>query len=43
MVWIDDQSSCHIPSNQAIIQNRAQNLFSGMKAKKGEAVKYAEF
>jgi hypothetical protein len=43
MVSIDDQSTCHIPSNQAIIQNKAENLFSDMKAKKGEAVKDAEF
>jgi hypothetical protein len=28
--------------NQAIIQNKAQNIFNGMKAKKGEAAKDVE-
>jgi hypothetical protein len=43
MVWIDDQTSCHAPLNQPIIQNKAQNIVSDMKAKKGEVAKNAEF
>jgi hypothetical protein len=43
MVWIDDQTSRHVPLNQSIIQNKAQSLFNDMKAKKGEAAKDAEF
>jgi hypothetical protein len=33
MVWTDDQTSCHVLLNQAIVQNKAQNLFGDMKAK----------
>jgi hypothetical protein len=43
MVWLDDQTSHHVLLNQAIIQNKAKNLINYMKAKKGEAVKDAEF
>jgi hypothetical protein len=43
LVWIDDQTSCHVTLNQPIIQDKAQNIVSDMKAKKGEAVKDAEF
>jgi hypothetical protein len=43
MVWLDNQMSHHVLLNQAIIQNKVQNLINDMKAKKGEAVKDAEF
>jgi hypothetical protein len=43
MVWIYDQTSCHVPGNQAIIQNKTQNLFNDMKDKKDDAVEDAEF
>jgi hypothetical protein len=43
MVWTDDQTICHVPLNRAIIQNKAQNLFIDMEAKKGQAAKDAEF
>jgi hypothetical protein len=43
MVWVDDQTSRHVPLNQLIIQNKAQNIVSDMNAKKGEAAKDAEF
>jgi hypothetical protein len=43
MVWIDDQTSRHIPLNKAIIQNKVQNLFNDTKGKKGEAAKNVKF
>jgi hypothetical protein len=43
MVCIDDQTSRHVPLNQAIIRSKAPNLFSDIKAKDGEAVNDAEF
>jgi hypothetical protein len=39
MVW----TNRHVPLNQTIIQNKVQNLFNDMKAKKFEAAKDAEF
>lgn len=41
IIWTDDQTSCHVPLNQAIIENKAHN--HDKWAKKGEAVKDAEF
>jgi hypothetical protein len=43
IIWTDDQTSCHVPLNQTITQNKAHNLFNDKWVKKGEAVKGAEF
>ncbi|XP_053546944.1 tigger transposable element-derived protein 1-like [Bombina bombina] len=43
ILWIENQTTRHVPVNQAIIQSKALNLFNDLKAKKGEAAKDAEF
>ncbi|XP_053551170.1 tigger transposable element-derived protein 1-like [Bombina bombina] len=43
ILWIENQTTRHVPVNQAIIQSKALSLFNDLKAKKGEAAKDAEF
>ncbi|XP_053547000.1 tigger transposable element-derived protein 1-like [Bombina bombina] len=43
ILWIENQTTRHVPVNQAIIQSKALSLFNHLKAKKGEAAKDAEF
>ncbi|XP_053555942.1 tigger transposable element-derived protein 1-like [Bombina bombina] len=43
ILWIENQTTRHVPVNQAIIQSKALSLFNDLKAKKGEAAKDTEF
>ncbi|XP_040194034.1 tigger transposable element-derived protein 1-like [Rana temporaria] len=43
ILWIENQTTRHVPVNQAIIQTKALSLFNDLKAKKGETAKDAEF
>ncbi|XP_053555977.1 tigger transposable element-derived protein 1-like [Bombina bombina] len=43
ILWIENQTTRHVPVNQAIIQSKALSLFNDLKTKKGEAAKDAEF
>ncbi|XP_053561178.1 tigger transposable element-derived protein 1-like [Bombina bombina] len=43
ILWIENQTTRHVPVNQAIIQSKALSLFNDLKANKGEAAKNAEF
>ncbi|XP_053561290.1 tigger transposable element-derived protein 1-like [Bombina bombina] len=43
ILWIENQTTRHVPVNQAIIQSKALSLSNDLKAKKGEAEKDAEF
>ncbi|XP_053575658.1 tigger transposable element-derived protein 1-like [Bombina bombina] len=43
ILWIENQTTRHVPVNQAIIQSKALSLFNDLKAKKGEAAKDAAF